>query len=220
VKRCTALPQAVRATLERYCDLLAAAGQSLTAVPPEQCWERHVQDALRALPLLERLGPAVAVDVGSGNGSPGIPLAVVAGVETVLLEARRPRVRFLEAAVVELEAPCRVLHGRSEEHARGAGRDAYDVVLARALAPPPVAAELCLPLVRPGGRAVLWTGAADLASVSAVCAQLGAALVAEHRAGGARRLLELTKLAPTPERFPRRPGMAAKRPLASLPSST
>jgi 16S rRNA (guanine527-N7)-methyltransferase len=90
--------------------------------------------------------------------------------------------------------------------------------MARALAPPPVAAELCLPLVRPGGRVVLWTGAVDVHALRGVAAQLAAELsrVVPY---GSRNLVELTKIAATPDRFPRRPGMAGKRPLAPLPSS-
>jgi 16S rRNA (guanine527-N7)-methyltransferase len=211
-------PAGARAALERYCRLLAQAPGSLTSVPPEQIWERHVVDALTALPLVEALGPDRLVDVGSGGGSPGIPLALAASRQTALLEARAPKAAFLRRAVAETGAPCLVVHARSEEHARGAGRDAYAAALARALAPPPVAAELCLPLVRPGGLAVLWTGAVDAETVSSTARALGGELRAAHDAGGGRRLLVLAKVAPTPERFPRRPGMAAKRPLASLPS--
>jgi 16S rRNA (guanine527-N7)-methyltransferase len=82
-------------------------------------------------------------------------------------------------------------------------------VLAKALAQPPVAAELCLPLARPGGTVVLWLGAsADLDVVGRVSALLGGDLP-ETRDG----LVVLRKLAPTPAGFPRRAGMAKKRPL-------
>ncbi len=209
----------VRRRLEAYCGLLAAAGRSLTAVPEEELWERHVEDALSALALVERLAPVGMVDVGSGNGSPGIPLALASGVATTLLEARAPRAAFLRGACAALSAPCSVVHARSEIYARASGRDAFDLALARALAPPPVAAELCLPLLRPGGAALLWTGEADAGAVARTALELGGELVAVHPVAGARRLLELRKQAPTPERFPRRPGLAAKRPLASLPST-
>jgi 16S rRNA (guanine527-N7)-methyltransferase len=213
-----ALPEGVTAALRRYCELLASAPVSVTSVQPAELWERHVEDALLALPLLAGLTGGPLVDVGSGGGSPGIPLALASGRETVLLEARAPRAAFLRHAVAGTGAPCSVVHARSEEHARCAGRDAYSAALARALAPPPVAAELCLPLVRPGGLAVLWTGALDAGAVRSTACAVGGELHAVHDAGGERRLVVLVKLAPTPERFPRRPGMAAKRPLASLPS--
>ncbi len=106
---------------------------------------------------------------------------------------------------------------RSEQYARGAGRDRFDLVLARALAPPPVALELCLPLARAGGRVLLWTGEIDGDVIDQVAVQL-AARVSRIEPYGGRRLVEVAKLGATPERFPRRPGMAGKRPLVSLPS--
>ena len=99
---------------------------------------------------------------------------------------------------------------RAEEHAAGAGRDAYGTAVARALAAPPVAAEWCLPLVRPGGLALLFVGpTADMDAVGKAAGEL-AAEVEEGPAGFAL----LRKTGPTPERFPRRPGVAKKRPLA------
>jgi 16S rRNA (guanine527-N7)-methyltransferase len=103
-----------------------------------------------------------------------------------------------------------VVCARAEEHAREAGRDAYAVAVARALAPPPVAAEWCLPLLRAGGLAVLFVGP----SAHAGAVERAAALVAAEPEPGPPGLLLLRKLGPTPERFPRRPGLARKRPLA------
>lgn len=99
---------------------------------------------------------------------------------------------------------------RAEEHGRGKGRDAYATAVARALAAPPVAAEWCLPLLAPGGLAVLYVGpSADADGVALV-----ASLLAAEPAKGPPGFLLLRKLGPTPERFPRRPGLARKRPLA------
>lgn len=161
-----------------------------------------VDDALRALDLVQRFeGPIL--DVGSGGGSPGIPLAVaLPDREVTLLEASRRKCDFLERW-----APpnARVAWGRAEEQEP----DTYGVALAKALAPPPVAAELCLSLVRPGGAAILWVGAsADLSVVARVSSLLGGD-VPEEREG----LVVLRKLAPTPPGFPRRAGMPKKRPL-------
>jgi 16S rRNA (guanine527-N7)-methyltransferase len=84
-------------------------------------------------------------------------------------------------------------------------------VCARALAPPPVAVELCAPLCRPGGRLVLWTGErAERPAIAEAAAALAAELEPEELGG----LTTLRKIGDTPDRFPRRPGMAAKRPLA------
>jgi len=121
----------------------------------------------------------------------------------VLLEAERRKCAFLERY-----APpnARVVWGRAEEQAV----DWAGAALAKALAPPPVAAEWCLPLLRPGGIAILWVGAgADLERVAAVAERLAAA--PEDAEPG---LAVLRKVGPTPPGFPRRAGVARKRPLA------
>jgi 16S rRNA (guanine527-N7)-methyltransferase len=147
--------------------------------------------------------PGSIVDVGSGGGVPGIPLAaVLPDRDVTLLEANQRKCEFLR-----MWAPrnARVLQGRAEEQET----DAYGVAVAKALAPPPVAAEWCLPLVRADGAVVLWVGpTADTARVARVAQRLGGEL-AEERDG----LLVLRKLRPTPEGFPRRTGVARKRPL-------
>jgi 16S rRNA (guanine527-N7)-methyltransferase len=144
------------------------------------------------------------VDVGSGGGAPGIPLAhVLPELEFVLLEAERRKCTFLERW-----APpnARVVWGRAEEQRT----DWAGVAVAKALAPPPVAAEWCLPLVRPGGFVVLWVGeTAEPERVAAAADRLGGKL-----ADGLQGLLVIRKVGPTPPGFPRRPGVARKRPLA------
>jgi len=161
-----------------------------------------LQDSLRAADLLRPVdGPVV--DVGSGGGAPGIPLAdALPEHEFVLLEAERRKCSFLERWAPE---NARVVWGRAEEQ----GVDWAGAALAKALAPPPVAAELCLPLVRPGGVAVLWVGeSADHGRVMRVAERLAAEPV-----DGPDGLLVLAKLGPTPPGFPRRMGVARKRPL-------
>ena len=86
------------------------------------------------------------------------------------------------------------------------------------LAPPPVAVELCLPLVRPGGWLVLWTAELDATTLAPVAAELGGRVAEVVAVAAGRQLVVVDKLGATPERYPRRPGMAGKRPLASLPS--
>jgi 16S rRNA (guanine527-N7)-methyltransferase len=202
--------------LREYCDLVVAEPTSVTAIrDPARAWEVLVEDALAAVPIVRELAPARAVDVGSGGGSPGIPLALALALPVTLLEATGTKCRFLERAVAAVEAPCTVVHARSEEYARREGRDRFAVALARALAPPPVAAELVLPLVAAGGAAILWTGAViDSAAIAATAARVGGEIEAVHGGAGRRRLVVLRKLGPTPERFPRRPGIARARPFA------
>jgi 16S rRNA (guanine527-N7)-methyltransferase len=162
-----------------------------------------LDDALRALPLLERYsGPLI--DVGSGGGSPGIPLAAaLPDREVTLLDAERRKCDFLRAwAPPNVE----VVWGRAEEQPV----ERWGVAVAKALAQPAVAAELCLPLVRVGGAAVLWFGEhADLDPLAAVSGKLGGGSPELHDG-----LAVLPKVVPTPPGFPRRPGLAKKRPLA------
>ena len=164
-----------------------------------------LEDSLRGVEIVEGLdGPIV--DVGSGGGAPGIPLAAaLPDRDVTLLEAERRKARFLESWRERLPN-LRVVWGRAEEQET----DQYGVAVAKALAPPPVAAEWLLPLIRPGGSAVLWAGSsAELEAVARVASLIGGA-EPEDRDG----LVVIRKLGPTPEGFPRRPGMARKRPLA------
>jgi 16S rRNA (guanine527-N7)-methyltransferase len=162
-----------------------------------------LDDALRALPLFERYeGPLI--DVGSGGGSPGIPLAArLPAHEVTLLDAERRKCDFLRRWAPPNAA---VLWGRAE----GQPRERWGVATAKALAEPPVAAELCLPLVRTGGAAILWLGEqADLERLAAAAEQLGGGPPELHDGIGV-----VPKIAQTPAGFPRRVGVAKKRPLA------
>jgi 16S rRNA (guanine527-N7)-methyltransferase len=164
-----------------------------------------LDDALAGVELVSRFdGPIV--DVGSGGGTPGIPLAAsLPEREVTLLEAERRKADFLERWTGELPN-LRVRWGRAESQAT----DCYKVAVAKALAHPPVAAEWCLPLVAEGGAVVLWVGpSADVPAVSRVAERVGGTL--EEALPG---FLVLRKTGPTPRGFPRRPGVAKKRPLA------
>ncbi len=164
-----------------------------------------LDDALASLELVRRFdGPIV--DVGSGGGTPGIPLAAsLPDREVTLLEAERRKTEFLERWTNELPN-LRVIWGRAESQ----GTDCYKVAVAKALARPPVAAEWCLPLVEEGGAVILWVGpSAEPERVARVAERLGGEL-ADSPAG----FLVVRKIGPTPPGFPRRPGIAKKRPLA------
>ena len=183
----------------------------LTAIrDASEAHRQHVLDSLAALPAVERFdGPVV--DVGSGGGAPGVPLAAALPERQVtLLEASRRKCDFLRTATRDFPN-VRVVHGRAEEQPS----DAWGIAVAKALAPPPVAAEWCLALVRPGGAAVLYVGE-DVAAerLENVAARLAGAPPELIDAGNRRRLVVIEKRAPTPPGFPRRAGMARKRPLA------
>lgn len=161
-----------------------------------------LDDSLRGAQIVREHEGSI-VDVGSGGGVPGIPLAAsLPDREVTLLEANGRKCDFLRTW-----APpnARVVNGRAEEQET----DAFGVAVAKALAPPHIAAEWCLPLVHAGGAVVLWVGpTADEERVARVAEQLGGEL-AENRDG----LLVLRKVRPTPDGFPRRTGVARKRPL-------
>ena len=199
----TGTSSSIRTDLDAWlAAVLATPG--LTALrDPTRAREMLLDDALRALPLLDSYaGPLI--DVGSGGGSPGIPLATALPKrEVTLLDAEQRKCDFLRGW-----APrnAQVVWGRAEEQPP----ERWGVALAKALAQPPVAAELCLPLVHTGGAAILWLGErADLGRLAAASERLG---------GGAPELHDglavLPKVAPTPPGFPRRAGIAKKRPLA------
>jgi len=191
--------------IERWLSELVAT-PGLTSVSGEEARRVHLDESLAALETVERFeGPIV--DVGSGGGAPGIPLAhALPDREVTLLEATRRKCDFLERWTGELPN-LRVVCGRAEEQPL----DTWGVAVAKALAPPPVAAEWCLPLVAPGGAAVLYVGPTAQADRVAQAADL---LAAELEPDPPPGLLVLRKLAPTPPGFPRRPGVARKRPLA------
>jgi 16S rRNA (guanine527-N7)-methyltransferase len=162
-----------------------------------------LDDSLRGRELVERYGGPL-VDVGSGGGAPGIPLAhALPAREVVLLEAERRKCEFLEQWA---PSNARVVWGRAEEQQT----DWAGVAVAKALAHPPTAAEWCLPLVRVGGAVVLWVGpSADAAGVATVAQRIGGEL-----ADAPDGFLVVRKVAATPPGFPRRTGVAKKRPLA------
>jgi 16S rRNA (guanine527-N7)-methyltransferase len=199
--------------LERWLAALVATPGLTSVRDLDEARRVHLDDALVALPLL---GDGPVVDVGSGGGSPGLPLAVARpDLRFDLLEASAKKCAFLRGAGAEIPNVT-VIQARAEDHARGAGRDAYSTALARALAPPPVAVEWCLPLVAPGGRLVLFAGETDVDAAARAAAEVQGRLVDSVAVEGSdrRSLLLFEKTGPTPERFPRKAGTARKRPLA------
>jgi 16S rRNA (guanine527-N7)-methyltransferase len=162
-----------------------------------------VDDSLAGVELVRKLGGPL-IDVGSGGGAPGIPLAdALPDREFTLLEANGRKCEFLRRW-----APpnARVVQGRAEDQAT----DCYKAAVAKALAPPVVAAEWCLPLVAEGGAVVLWVGqSADRDRVAKVADRIGGELT-ESPPG----FIVIRKVGPTPDGFPRRAGVARKRPLA------
>ena len=214
-----------------YADAIIRANERLNltrVTEPQQIQIRHFLDSLTcALPVLADLKRGVAwrcMDVGAGAGLPGIPLAIAfPALRVTLLESTGKKARFLADAVTELGlSDATVVTARAEEAGREPDhRDGYELVVARALAPLPVALEWCLPFAVTGGRCVLPRGSdlADQLPAGRVAAgELGARVlppwpIAVPELPTGRSLVVAEKLGPTPSRFPRRPGMAAARPL-------
>jgi 16S rRNA (guanine527-N7)-methyltransferase len=190
--------------LERWLEAVVATPGLTSLRDRAEARRMLLEDALRGVDLVRAwMGPIV--DVGSGGGTPGIPLAAsFPDREVTLLEAERRKCEFLRRWEPEL-TNLRVIWGRAEEQPV----DAYGVAVAKALAQPPVAAEWCLPLVRPGGAVILWVGpTADAARLARVAERLAA-----EPADAPPGFAVLRKTGPTPPGFPPRPGMARKRPL-------
>ncbi|MFZ0217529.1 MAG: 16S rRNA (guanine(527)-N(7))-methyltransferase RsmG [Candidatus Dormiibacterota bacterium] len=171
-------------------------------------------DSFALLPLLE--DARSMLDVGSGGGMPGIPLAIARpGLRVTLLEADHRKAAFCTHAAAILGLDIAVMTERAETAAQGPLREQFDAVTARALAPLPVLLELCLPFARVGGR-VLAMKASPEADGGAAALLGGGAVEAVPAPSAARArglVLVVPKVAPTPSRYPRRPGMPAKRPL-------
>ena len=197
-----------------------------TVSEPEQAVDIHVADSLSGLEVPEVRAARWIADIGSGAGFPGLVLAVAlprARVDMIESVSRKCAVidRLTHAAGLDNEI-VRALPMRAEERAAWGGRESYDVVTARAVAALPVLVEYASPLVADGGVFVAWKGARDEdeeARGAKAALEVGLepeALVEVQPFPGVRNrnLLVYRKVAPTPERFPRRPGMAAKRPLA------
>ncbi|KAL4422347.1 hypothetical protein ABPG75_008544 [Micractinium tetrahymenae] len=168
--------------------------------------------------------PPRLIDVGSGAGLPGIILAIARpDWEVTLLDSLQKRCKFTEQAIEAAGlANVRVHWGRAEDAGQAPGlREAHDVAIARAVAELRVLAELCLPLVRPGGHWVAAKGAApaeEVAAAKGALGKLGGKLVAvgevdSESPEGRRTAVIVAKARPTPAQYPRKPGVPSKKPL-------
>lgn len=192
-----------------------------TVRSPGEAVDVHVADSLVALELPDVRAATAIADLGAGAGFPGLPLAVaLPAAEVVLVESVARKGVFIRAAAdAAALTNVEVVADRAESWSAGLGT--RDLVTARALAPLAVLAEYAAPLLRDGGVLVAWKGRRDAEEerdAAAAAEQLGLAVeeirpVQPYAAAEHRHLHVLRKVAPTPERFPRRPGMARKRPL-------
>jgi 16S rRNA (guanine527-N7)-methyltransferase len=216
------LPAGAEDLLGALLGLVAAEPAAITAVrDPAEGVDAHVADSLVALDLpVVRTARRVA-DLGSGGGFPGLALAIaLPAAQVELVESVGRKCAFLAGAAAELGlANVGVVNGRAEAWPEGIG--VHDLVVARALAPLSVVIEYAAPLLELGGALVAWKGRpepAEEADGAAAAVALGMsepeAIAVEPFPGARDRHLYLTsKVSPTPDRYPRRTGMARKRPI-------
>jgi 16S rRNA (guanine527-N7)-methyltransferase len=216
------LPAAAEDQLAALLELVATEPAAITAVrAPAEGVDAHVADSLVALDLPAVRAARRVADLGSGGGFPGLALAIaLPAAHVALVESVGRKCAFLTGAVSELGlANAEVVNERAEAWPEGIG--AHDLVVARALAPLPVLVEYAAPLLGLGGALVAWKGRpepAEEAHGAAAAEALGmsppeAIPVAPFAQARDRHLYLTSKVSPTPERYPRRPGMARKRPI-------
>ena len=208
--------------LAALLDLVAVEPAAITAVrDPAEGVDVHVADSLVALDVAAVRAARRIADLGSGGGFPGLALAIaLPAAHVALVESVGRKCAFLAAAVSELGlGNVEVVNGRAEAWPQGIG--AQDLVVARALAPLPVLVEYAAPLLELGGALVAWKGrpepaeeADGAAAAQALGMRVPQAIAVKPFASARDRYLYLTsKVRPTPTRYPRRPGMARKRPI-------
>ena len=225
------LDDATLDSLSAYLDAMLEANRSvnLTAVRDAAlAWERHLLDSAAIAPIADACAPPTprVLDVGSGAGLPGIPLAILRPEwDVTLLESVAKKAECLRRLA---PAGVRILQDRAETAARvPEHRETYDLVTARAVASLDELVELTLPFVRPGGHVLAMKGAgaeAELAGALAAIQRLGGAGASSGE--NAPRVLpslpgmhqdavvvRIAKVSPTPPEYPRRPGIPKKRPL-------
>jgi len=218
---------------ETFAPLLAALAAEpdphTTVSEPEAALEVHVADSLSGLEVSELSSARRIADIGAGAGFPGLVLAIaIPRAQVDLIESAGRKTAVIDRLIQASElGNARSITARVEDYARvpaplGGGREAYDVVTARALGPLALLVEYAAPLLRPDGILVAWKGARDEAEEAAgatAAEEVGMTVgevvpVQPYPASENRHLHMFRKVSPTPARFPRRTGVARKRPLA------
>jgi 16S rRNA (guanine527-N7)-methyltransferase len=218
------LPAEAKERLQELHRLLVEDPLAPTAVrDPRKVIDDHLADSLVALELEPVRDARALADLGSGAGVPGLPLAIaLPGASIALVESAARKCAFLEQAIARCRAGnARAIHARVESWPEGL--ESFDVVTARALGPLEVVVEYAAPLLALGGTLVVWRGRRD-ATAEAAAARAAAEVglepgevvrVQPYPDAQNRYLHLMSKVTSTPLGFPRRPGMALKRPLGA-----
>ena len=190
---------------------------------PVEAIDRNYLDCILPIAGGWFAGAARAVDVGSGAGFPGVPLAIcLPETHFILMDSLGKRVEFLSDVIVALQLNAEAVHLRAEDGARRPDyREGFDIAVARAVAPMNLLAEYLLPLVRVGGRMLAYKGPAlaeELAQAQNALNTMGGSVECEAPVSlpgrdWDHRLAVISKIAPTPEKYPRKAGKAEKKPL-------
>lgn len=210
----------------KYWELLAEANRhmNLTAVTGrEEVFKRHFLDSLALIKAANFSGARV-MDVGSGAGFPGLPIKIACeDADMTLLDGQMKRIKFLQKVCVKIGVSAECIHGRAEELGKKEGfRESYDYALSRAVARLDVLTELCLPLVKLGGRLLAMKADASEEETEAATTAintLGGRLMPTVSyiapdSGALRKIVVIEKVAPTPLRYPRRFAKIQKSPIA------
>lgn len=213
---------------QRYYEVLTDWGErvSLTSVKDEEgIQKRHFLESAALIPILEEEGLSLTdkslIDIGSGAGIPGIPLKIIdPTIKLTLVEAKQRKAEFLAALLQELDiTDVVVIPRRSEETAHNAiHREQYNFAVAKALAPLSTLIELTLPFLVMGGVLIAPKGKdaeKEVATADVALETLKGSIRGVHPLPLVKKqsVVLVDKDLPSPPRFPRRPGMPAKRPL-------
>jgi 16S rRNA (guanine527-N7)-methyltransferase len=211
-----------RAALEKVLELLSEERASVSSIVDQRAWRVHVQDSLTGLEVEDLRSAKRVADVGAGAGFPGLALAVALPDARIdLIESVGRKCTFMQHAIDSAGIPnASVLNTRSEDLAKAAGREQYDIVTARAVGRLSTLAELASPLLKPNGALIAWKGKRDAdeekqleGAAESLAMRPESILEVGDRAGSKHRHLHiLRKSGPTPPELPRRPGVAKNKP--------